>query len=834
MTRRLWNALVSLFWLAVFVVGWPWAMVAFLGWPFPRQWPDRRQWRAFLEQPITDGFLRGALTCLLWTLWAATMLLLGYAVLAAVRNTRMPPVRLAGPLQAIAAGLVGTIVVGLTSGASRGPAPAAAVATRTADEPGVAGTANEVTLVVADTHYTHRVRRGDTLWNIARDWLGDPSRWPEIYELNKGRHFPAVGGILRDPDLIYPGWTLRLPDDARPPQGSKPQPSTGTPPVPRPHREPPAVSRSTPPAASPSADAPGESRPDGVDLPGGWVGLPLAAAIAVAAATVAVRRRPRRDAVSEERPEVATVMTQVVRRHAPELLDRGGHQPTVAEFNADPDPSTLAPIGPDGLELAGLTDAAADGLGLAGGGAVAAARALLVATLSSGGPADPDALGHAIVTADILDTLFGDDAVLLGPTPRLIVSASTAEALTRVEEEIIARRRLLDRYETQNLGGMRDADPYHPPMVPLLLLAATPAEGLQTRAASTLNLGAPLGINGVLLGAWSSGRTLTVDIDGQVGEDGQRLAVIDRPTAIALLGMLREAHTVVPAGEQPTGDEDRPVLIAETEPPSTPPADGDLAVPVRVRLFGSSPSILRPDRTAVDRLRGNAQALLVYLAIHRDGARLADVMEAIWPDATVRRAAQRLSTDVANLRNRVREAARDQTVNPVVNTGGRYHLDPQVLDVDLWRLADAVARAATADNAEREALLRHAVAVSGETLAANVDGDWVEAAREQARRDGVAVRLQLAELLAESEPRQAADLAVAAARLDPYNESTARHAMVALARLGDGRAIRELVLRLRDALADIDEAPSHDLTTFAADLARGAKRTEPVRPLMDA
>jgi len=57
------------------------------------------------------------------------------------------------------------------------------------------------------------VVRGDTLWDLAGTFLGDPFRWPEIREANRDRD---MGGGLRftNPHLIYPGWELILPDDA--------------------------------------------------------------------------------------------------------------------------------------------------------------------------------------------------------------------------------------------------------------------------------------------------------------------------------------------------------------------------------------------------------------------------------------------------------------------------------------------------------------------------------------------------------------------------------------------------------------------------------------------
>lgn len=56
------------------------------------------------------------------------------------------------------------------------------------------------------------VDRGESLWSIAEDRLGDGTRWPEIYELNEGRSF-SDGRELIDPDLIHPGWELDMPSD---------------------------------------------------------------------------------------------------------------------------------------------------------------------------------------------------------------------------------------------------------------------------------------------------------------------------------------------------------------------------------------------------------------------------------------------------------------------------------------------------------------------------------------------------------------------------------------------------------------------------------------------
>ena len=53
----------------------------------------------------------------------------------------------------------------------------------------------------AETYHIHTVVKGDTLWEIAKKYLGDGSRYPEIKSLN---------GLTSN--VIYSGWKLKIPN----------------------------------------------------------------------------------------------------------------------------------------------------------------------------------------------------------------------------------------------------------------------------------------------------------------------------------------------------------------------------------------------------------------------------------------------------------------------------------------------------------------------------------------------------------------------------------------------------------------------------------------------
>jgi nucleoid-associated protein YgaU len=50
---------------------------------------------------------------------------------------------------------------------------------------------------------TYLVARGDNLWKIAKREYGNANWWYEIFNANRR--------LIKSPDLVHPGMTLRLP-----------------------------------------------------------------------------------------------------------------------------------------------------------------------------------------------------------------------------------------------------------------------------------------------------------------------------------------------------------------------------------------------------------------------------------------------------------------------------------------------------------------------------------------------------------------------------------------------------------------------------------------------
>ena len=206
------KALAALVVLAALIVIPPLLLVGFVGSPVPSQ--------LAMNASLSDSDLLKLLSIAAWVLWlqvAWCIVAEAYATL-----TARPPDRVVGTFsfQQQAIRVLITAILAMFVG---GPSIAVtdyAVATTNVAAPVAAVTpvshvfaTDEAEPVSPSASATIKVKRGDSLWSLAAQYLGDGNRWHEIASLNEGRQM-ANGQIFHSSDSIRTDWQLLVPVDA--------------------------------------------------------------------------------------------------------------------------------------------------------------------------------------------------------------------------------------------------------------------------------------------------------------------------------------------------------------------------------------------------------------------------------------------------------------------------------------------------------------------------------------------------------------------------------------------------------------------------------------------
>ena len=145
------------------------------------------------------------------------------------------------------------------------------------------------------------VEPGDTLSEIAETELGDATAYPEIFEASRSTTQPN-GAHLTDPDLILPGWKLTIPGTDSPSDHPKPEHLPPTQP-PTESTRPPETSPPVSPEPSPNGSADVDHPDEAVESSPGWLLPGLAGAGALLAGSLLiVLRQHRRTQLRYRRP----------------------------------------------------------------------------------------------------------------------------------------------------------------------------------------------------------------------------------------------------------------------------------------------------------------------------------------------------------------------------------------------------------------------------------------------------------------------------------------------------------------------------------------------------
>src|SRR3954466_9212278 len=230
---RLIKAMGAVIVMAAVVAGPPWALVRFIGNPWPAEGIS-------LSAPLTDGAIIGLLAAVVWLLWAQLVACILVEAIAALTDDRIQvrvPFTLAAQQHFARRMITALMLVAVSTSASASPAhasithvpttekstPATALGLAAVDHRTGQQTVRDAgdTLDAADVqaeagrgHPTVTVMRLDSLWSIAERVLGDGDRWPEIAALNEGRTM-SDGSTFISADHIRPGWQLQIPDSGQ-------------------------------------------------------------------------------------------------------------------------------------------------------------------------------------------------------------------------------------------------------------------------------------------------------------------------------------------------------------------------------------------------------------------------------------------------------------------------------------------------------------------------------------------------------------------------------------------------------------------------------------------
>ncbi|RKS68287.1 LysM domain-containing protein [Actinomadura pelletieri DSM 43383] len=876
------SALVAFVFL---LIGFPVAMYAMGGSPIPDRVPSWEEISATLMRQDTDQSV--FLTTIMYVGWGAWCLFI-VTVCAEVMNylagrSRSPMPRPVRPVQQLVRDLIATAALTFTAAASLAtsasavPHAQAATGVHVAEpEPGARqrpvpgeGTPSQGpaapnwTPLLADEppptpkhdprhRRDHIVKRGETLWSLARRTYGSGALYLKIFKSSRGIDQPAGVPALTDPDVLYPGQRIRLPRTNSPADGRTPsrtassrpgdaEDSTGrdeasdtrAPTTPGSTSKRATASEVPSPIVAPPVDpTPGsQGEPDSplaIPLsPGSRIGLGLAAALSVAVAATRLHRRRRRLPDTDPDPSQRTPESPIA---VPVLKARKAHLDDTDAREA-PIPSDeelvrkdLVATQPDDL-VVGTGDGQAISvtlpglsLGLSGDGAHAAARAITVELLAK---AHRDRAAVLIPQADAQALFPGDDITHLSTALEgLIITPTLDEAIGHLETELLRRGRVLEMTDQPDVPTLRTNDPAEP-LPTMLLVASVPPNKPTVQALAGLGRRHCIGV--LSLGFWPSGTSVELSADATVtdahGPDAERFTgtqLFELTTADAA-GMLRTIRTAT--GSEPdvvpspsTTDAAPEPEMRATSPIVPPPRPSDESVrpPVRLNVLGHV-GLHTKDGPISTGLRQRARELLTYLALHPDGVTRDRASADLWPDDSPETVVAKFNTAVGNIRSVLRAATGLTEPMYVIHNAGRYHLDPDLIDIDLWQLTAALTevRHAADDTARIKALTLVTDRYTDE-FASGLTQQWAEAHREYLRHTASAAASDLARHIQEDHPEQALTVLEQAIIYDPYSEPLYQSLMRIQARLDRPEAVRRTYQLLAARLDDIDAEPDDE------------------------
>lgn len=641
-----------------------------------------------------------------------------------------------------------------------------------------------------------------------------------------------------------------------PTASASPPPAAPTPPAASP--PPPGSGPGEQPDAGPADQAEPDDEPSdtGVVLSSGaWVSFGLAALIASAALLLRAHRRRRARLRTRPIPTGLSPGEPALPETLQPVEDAG-----LRVLNFDRDDTTLpgvlpAPVatpGAVGVDQAGgqvsLFDLPGSMLTLYGPGAESAVRAVLAAALGTGVSEHTGVQPRVIIPVGLLAGLLPEGVPAVGLDPdgdafdgeRLNVAADEAAAVTGWEEEMFHRRRICDQHDADTVGELvaRDEHPEHLPPVVLIAPAATRYLPRLTAVAAhrhalllhTVLLGAPGGSD---LPGWR------VDVDGTTSTDGEavheiaqiagtdgavppvvRLSTLGAEELAAVLEVVRQVTPHSEPGHDDTEPAEADLPPAEAAPVIPAPA-GDEPAPVKLRVLGV-PQLSTNTGPITEGVRTGSVAVMTLLAAHPGGLGLDEIASTLHPGVDRQLARGRVHTDIDAARSLLRQATGITGKARFViydAKARRYGLDPDLVEVDLWRMLTCVEAANRAADDDQAALaaLRQAVSLSGGDFAAGFEQAWALGHATTIRQTLTQAWARIAEILEADQPDEAVAALEQAIGCEPVNEELYRRLMRIHGRTGHPDRVRATLKLLERRLAELGDSEPSAATRRVAD-----------------
>ncbi|SCG81572.1 DNA-binding transcriptional activator of the SARP family [Micromonospora rifamycinica] len=506
-------------------------------------------------------------------------------------------------------------------------------------------------------------------------------------------------------------------------------------------------------------------REDGVTVAGGWLPRDVAEQVTAAAALVWLRRR------RDYQPHPTH----------PDDTDLTPLPPTVTAVQAALADTPSAP--PSDGSTTPFAALPVGGVGLTGPGTLPIGRGLLVTAILAGQRPSSTSL---IVTKATLALLLGPAAETLGRRLPLTIVDTIDEAAQLLQPDGPATEESSPGQRPDELSS----GPNHRTIV--LLNEHDGDEEQLTQLAATGTATAALL---VVLGKRPDGPNWHANSTGHLHDPhhpimpSPRLCVLDQTAATDLLSVIARPappppHTATEPPLHPyTGSPDVP-LPRQVDRPRPQRLHRTPQQQLHLRILGD-PQLLIDDEPLAIRRSASLQ-VLVFLAIHSNGANTAQLTDAIWPGLPRRSLTGRLYTALSDLRSTIRTASDLPVID---HADDRYRLSPKHIDVDLWNLHATIHQAAAALT-HTAAAWQTVLDAYPADLATTRTWPWLDPHREATRRRIIDLCAALA--AKEPDPHRSLQLLQDGISIDPHNADLHGLASGALTALGHPQTAAEL------------------------------------------